>query len=234
MKIRSFLFLIFIISQSLFSRQILANIGEIPKQELQNVIKNRFVFHKKDVKDSKWPVITIYALIDASPLESIAIYAAYDHQKNYVPNVLKSEVYKHIGPTDVQTSYLLDIPWPLANSHYINGAIIKKNNAENYTLDWYQVESDSLEDTNGHVAFTTYRGKTLMSYTNKSKPKGFIAALAKDIMIKDVQSTIKKIIKYIENNKGQTKLMNRYKSKITKAFANEYVYIEEIKKNRFK
>ena len=89
---------------------------ELTPAELKSMEAREWILKTKDVEDSPWPEITYYALVEASPLESIAIFAAYDIQKDYVPNVIKSTPVKHITPTDVHTAYELQMPFPHPNA----------------------------------------------------------------------------------------------------------------------
>ena len=178
----------------------------------------------KDIPGSSWPEITYYVLVDASPLDAMALFSGYDIQKDYTPNVIKSTPVKHVTATDVHTEYEMKIPFPLPNAHYIHGARIYKYDSE-YEIHWYMVESSSAEDVKGSAYFAPYNGKTLFRYRSYIKPKSFLATFVKKIMLRDVRATIVAIRDFIEKAKRENSpLISKYSEFITRALRGEFVY----------
>ena len=121
--------------------------------------------------------------------ESVAIFAAYDIQKDYVPNIIKSTPIRHVTATDVHTAYELHMPFPLPNATYIHGAKIFQHKND-FEVQWYMVESSSALIVNGSVYFSPYNGKTLMRYRSYVKPKSVLGTLVKKAMLRDVLASI--------------------------------------------
>lgn len=204
--------------------------SELSAEELGRVNAREFIVKTKDVPGSAWPEITYYALIEASPLESIALFAAYDLQKTYIPNLLVSTPVKHVSPTDVWTRYELKIPFPLPNAKYVHGAKIFKHQ-DDYETTWYMVESSSTENVNGSAYFRAYKGKTLFKYKSFIVPKSIFGSFVKKMMFKDVDKTIKAIANYIEKNKQENSpAIFKYSEFITRALKGEFVYQTIIEK----
>lgn len=191
----------------------------------QEELKARsFVVKTKEVPGSPWPEITYYALVKATPLEAIALFAAYDIQKDYVPNIIKSTPVKHVSPTDVQTEYELRIPFPLPNARYIHGAKIFKYEKD-YETKWYMVESSSSEDVSGSAYFQDDNGSTLLRYRSYVKPKSMFGSLVKKMMLKDVEESIVAIRLFIEKTvRENPSLSSKYSEFITRALRGEFVY----------
>lgn len=203
---------------------------ELTPAELKSMEAREWILKTKEVEGSAWPEITYYALVEASPLESIAIFAAYDIQKDYVPNVIKSTPVKHITPTDVHTAYELQMPFPLPNATYVHGAKIFQHKND-FEVQWYMVESSSAIEVKGSVYFTAYAGKTLMRYRSYVKPKSVLGSLVKKIMLKDVLLSITAIRNYIEKNKRENPLLiSKYSEFITRALHGKFVYQAIIEK----
>lgn len=198
--------------------------SDLSEAELKTVNSGEFVIKMEDVKGSPWPEITYYALIDSTPLESIGLFAAYDIQKDYIPNILKSMVTKSISPTDIITEYVLHLPFPLSNARYTHGARLYKFD-DDFVLTWYMVESTSSEEVRGHVYFTSTNGKTLMRYRTYVKPKSMLGSFVKNAMLKDVKATMIAIKNFIEKNKREQSAINsKYSEFITRALRGEFVY----------
>lgn len=199
-------------------------LDELSEPEKKQVNVRDFVVKLKDIPNSPWPEITYYLLIDSSPLESIGLFAAYDIQKNYIPNIIKSTVSKQVTPTDIITDYELRLPFPLSNAVYSHGARLYQFN-EDYALAWYMVKSSSSEEVNGSAYFTPYNGRTLFRYRSFVKPKSLLGSLVKGSMLKDVNFTIIAIRNFIELNKREQSAINsKYSELVTRALRGEFVY----------
>lgn len=204
--------------------------GELTPADLSAVNSREFVLKTRDLEGSAWPEITYYALIDATPLEAAGIFAAYDAQKDYVPNVIKSTPIKHVTATDVLTDYELHMPFPLPNAHYVHGAKIFKHQND-YEVQWYMVESSSALNVQGSVYFQAYEGKTLMRYRSYIKPKSMFGGLVKKAMLSDVLTSITAIRKFMEKSKRENSVfVSKYSGFITRALNGEFVYQTIIEK----
>lgn len=189
----------------------------LTEEEWKIVNSGDYVVKKKKMKDSAWPELTVYTTIDATPQESMAIYAAFDHQKNYVPNLLESVVIKMEGGLITHTAYEMDLPWPLSNSKYIHGTRLHPTNNGIYSLSWFLVESDVSERVEGISYFfppnslSTHSKKTLWVYKSFIDPKSFLAGIFKDTMVSDVTDSLTAIKNEIVRAKNQDpKLMKKY------------------------
>ncbi len=198
--------------------------AEISSAELKAVTAREFVLKTRELPGSVWPEITYYAIINVTPLEAVAVFAAYDAQKDYVPNVLKSTPVKHVTATDVLTDYELHMPFPIPNARYLHGAKIFKHKND-YEVQWYMVESTSAEDVKGSVYFQSYEGKTLMRYKSYVKPKSVFGSFVKKAMFKDVLKSITAIRDFTEKSKTENPVfVSKYSEFITRALNGEFVY----------
>ena len=198
--------------------------SELSSEELGRVNAREFIVKTKDVPGGPWPEITYYALIEASPLQAIGLFSAYDIQKDYIPNLIESRPVKHVTSTDVWTKYELKIPFPLPNAKYVHGAKIFKHQ-DDYETTWYMVESSSTEAVRGSAYFRAYKGKTLFRYKSFIVPKSIFGSFVKSMMFKDVEKTIKAIANFIEKNKQENShAILKYSEFITRALNGEFVY----------
>ena len=98
---------------------------------------------KKEIKNEVWHEIHIVAAIDTDPLTSTAIFAAYDYQKHYIPDLKESKVIlekvqKKTNETHVK--YTFDMPW-LSDGHYVHGHEITKTKKGSFQVRWFWLKA---------------------------------------------------------------------------------------------
>ncbi|WP_127717228.1 hypothetical protein [Halobacteriovorax sp. HLS] len=216
---------IFLIVFILISSSSLAQ-SVIKKEDHKKLESKKAVIYQEKVKGNVWPRVRVNILIDSSPLEALAIFLALDHQKNYLPNLIKSTPVKHISATEVHTAYELELPWPLPNSKYTNGSDFKKISENKYMARWYLVESDSAYSVDGNVYFTRYNnGMTLMQYQTLISPKSALSGIVRGFMIKDTTDSIIAIRDEVERvRKEDQSILKKYISYIQRSLSGEKVY----------
>ncbi len=188
-------------------------------------------FASEEFKNAPWPVVKVYQLIDATPLQAVSIFGALDYQEKYVPKTLKSDPIKHLSSTEVLTEYEIEVPFPLQNATHVHGSILKKI-ANGHELSWYRVSSNSTEEAKGFARFTAYENKTLMEYQTFIIPKSIFGALVKKIMVKDVTNTVTAIKSHVEKLvKENHPLLKKYVDFTEKSYKGENVYQSEIELN---
>jgi hypothetical protein len=193
------------------------------KKDHQTFANRGFVIKKKNVNKSAWPELTFYFQVEATPLQAISVFAAFEHQINYVPGLLKSKVIKQESPILVHTEYEMDMPWPIPNSKYVHASILKQLDSDSYRMDWYMIKSNSAEIVKGFAEFYPREGKTIFKYQSFINPKSFLAGLFKKTMIKDVQASLEAIRSEIEKQKGTGK-GNEFVGLILKSLSGKFAY----------
>lgn len=198
----------------------------LSKDQLSKIEQGQLIQQSKSIQGAAWPQVIIYGKIKASPLQSIAIYLALDHQKAYVPGLLKSQVIEQLSATKVLTKYELDLPFPIPNAHYTHGSDFKKLPADlGYQAKWWMVKSSSTKFVAGEMAFFKNADQTFFVYKNFVKPKSFFARFLKGSMLKDTLFTIQTIRSYIEECvKSKPKLLKKYVNYIQQSLAGKFVY----------
>lgn len=201
--------------------------SNLTKSEIKKLEKGEMLLKTKEVKDLVWPEITIYQKIEATPLESVAIFYALDHQKNYIPNLIKSDVVKEETPTRVWAEYELSMPWPLSNSKYLHGHELGHLKAQEiYSVKWWMIESNSTEKVEGEARFQKFNNDTLMEYKAIVVPKSFLASFVESKMLEDVKASLK-VTKdeVLRAKKEDQNLLNKYVSFIENALSGKFSYL---------
>lgn len=165
-------------------------------QEKEN-LKNGAMVVKSHKKQGPWPEITIYGAINAKPLEALALFTDYSGQKDYIPNMVKSEVISTPKSGEALVEYELDLPWPISNSIYKNMHKIYQIN-DVVGVNWNQVESSSTIESYGEANFFKVGETTYMVYKSYVVPDSILAKIFKDKAKEDVINSVSVTIKYIE------------------------------------
>ena len=231
----SLLYLTFLINLNFSSKAILSlqgntHFSNLSKEEFLKIKNNKFVMKNNNIKDHTWPEIYLYFIIDASPLESVAVFYALEHQKDYTPNLIKSTIIKQISPTEVYTSYELKMPWPLDNGKYIHGSTISRYTNSGYQVSWYMVKSNITTKVNGDAIFLKLGEKTLVRYRAIVIPKSFFARFIKSKILADIKNTliaIKKEVYALKKKKG--KYLEGFIDFINTSLANKKYYLKQKK-----
>ena len=179
------------------------------------------------LKDKKgpWPEFEVITTINASPLESVAIYYALDYQQEYVPGVLKSIVQDQPNPLEAITYYEFNTPWPIPNSTYTNGSKLEKIGRDGFKVSWWFITNSSADDLFGSATFISDKDKTKLIYRSYIAPKSIFASFFKSTAKSDISNTIKEIRNHIEMLKqSESPILSKYKTKILDALNNKYTY----------
>ncbi len=208
------------------------NLQSIEKDKLNDGLIIVKTFESKQFPNSPWPVVKIFKLVNAEPLEAFAIFSALDYQEKYVPKTLKSKPVKHISSTEVLTEYEIQIPFPLPNALHVHGSLLKQI-PNGYEINWYRVSSNSTEEAQGYARFTKYKNMTLMEYQSFIIPKSIFGSLVKKMMISDVADTVTAIARHIEKLKKENDpILLKYTKLTQDSFNGIKIYQAEIEKQK--
>lgn len=202
--------------------------ASLTAQELKAINEKGLVTKATRIKGITWPKLEIKTLIKASPLSAMAIFAAYDYQKNYVPNMMESSIDKVVSPTQIHVRYKLKMPWPMSPGEYVNAHELSSEGPNHYFLRWEGVSSDSTDSVHGSAEFMTYDKDptmTVLIYKSRVVPKSFFAGIIRKFMIRDVENFIKILVKTTQDLKVQkSKILIEYEGKIIQALKGTIPY----------
>lgn len=173
---------------------------ELNEEQIKNIKETKLVLTTEKIKDKVWPKVIVKAYLEAPALESAAIFAEFDHQPAYIPNMKSSKVVKEEvteQSNDIHIQYIMDMPWPISDSEYINGHNFSQNKEDfSYKVSWYQVKNDNAKSVNGHAIFTPFpgvQGATLMQYEAHVDPSSFMAGALRKFMVRDVKASVEAV-----------------------------------------
>ena len=196
---------------ALFSTLVSAH--NIPEADLAK-IKAGEVLQEVNWKEGLvWPEVKMLALVDHTPYENICVFWDFETHKNYLPDMKESNVIEKISPTKVRVHFVMDMPWPVKKTEHTNDNELKKEN-DSYTLSWKLVKAEQMSDTYGFIQFIPFEGKSIMKYSNQIVPNSSLAGMFKGRVAKDVDVSIKAIIKHLKKEISSKK--EHYLSKCPK------------------
>lgn len=179
----------------------MAPFSGLTQAELTTLANKELVIHSNEIPGRPWPEITIFAVIDVSPVEAAALFSNYQDQKIYIPDLIKSDFVKKISENETIVDFEMHIPWPLSNCRYSTGNVFKRLGNNGYEISWYLVRSDSLTDSRGMVQFVQYEKKTLMKYKSLICPDSRFASMFSSKAESGMSKTVRAILTYIEETK---------------------------------
>ncbi len=175
--------------------------AELSQTELRTLASNKLVIHSKEVPKCPWPEITVFSLIDVSPVEAAALFANYQDQKTYIPDLVKSDPTRKLADNETIVDFEMRLPWPLTSSKYSTGNVFNRLENNQYEICWYLVQSDSLIDTKGTVQFIPYGTQTLLKYQSLIHPDSKLASVFSSKAKGAITKTVQAIVTYIEETK---------------------------------
>ena len=183
---------------------------QLSSGEKEKLQQKEIVFEQSELPNHPWPQMTFYSLIDLPVREAIAIFSRYQDHKKFVPNLIKSVPIRKVSPQDTHVAFELQTPWPLPNSKYTTGNVLKKIGDNGYEVSWYLVNSNTVDESSGRAIFMDHNGKTLLIYQTLVVPQSIFASLVKETAKKDMLQTVRAISNYLEQTKSSPELLAQY------------------------
>ena len=207
--------------------------GDIDSTQLTKIKEEGPITSTKKIENKVWPEVTVKTFIPAGALESAAIFAAFDYQHTYIPNLTESEVVKEKvkdKKNEIHVRYIMDMPWPISDSEYINGHSFSKDESrKSYQVDWFMVKSDSAEELKGSASFSPFPGdeeNTLMIYKAHVTPKSFMAGALRKFMIRDVKASVQATVDEVKKlKKEDSKLLKKYSDIFSDILSGKQAYL---------
>lgn len=204
-------------------------LNQLKKQQVEKLNQGGIVMLEDAQKDLPWPKVDAHLKFEVSPLDALAVFAAFDAQKNYVPNLMESTPIEVRDVSKVFVRYEMNHPWPIPNNRYVHGHELKKNAEHDYEITWWMVESNSAKSVEGSARFYRSDDETYMHYQSLVVPESTFASLLKGSMLSDVEETLKVIRqKTHEYAKNDPKFMQEYRELLSQTFQNKPVWKQKI------
>jgi ribosome-associated toxin RatA of RatAB toxin-antitoxin module len=169
-------------------------LNQADKEELH---KGSMVTKVEWIEGHIWPEVTVFTLLKHSPKQNLDVFLDFETHKNYIPDMVESKIVKRVSQNQLQVYFEMSMPWPVKKTSHTTNNVITKNSDGSYTLKWNLVEGKMLKATDGYMNFSTFEGKTLLTYVSLIVPNSSLAGMFKNRVADDVEKTVKVISKHL-------------------------------------
>ena len=169
-------------------------LNQVDKEQLS---KGLMVTKVEWIEGHIWPEVTVFTLLKHSPKQNLDVFLDFETHKNYIPDMVESKIVKRVSQNQLQVYFEMSMPWPVKKTNHTTNNVITKNSDGSYTLKWNLVEGKMLKATDGYMNFSTYEGKTLLTYVSLIVPNSSLASMFKNRVADDVEKTVKVISKHL-------------------------------------
>lgn len=142
------------------------------------------VLHQWPVAEGPWPRLRLYRFIDASPEQSAAMFADYEHQTTYNVDLKQATIGRHLDSarTEVFYRYASNVPM-VSDVTYTVLDQIHREPTDTYAITWRLVSGSKVRTTEGSARFSPWKNAvtgqdgTLLVYDQLVVPAFFGASL---------------------------------------------------------
>ncbi len=166
-------------------------VDTLPGAAMDSIAARLTVMRQTSVEQSSWPRVLIYRFIDASPEESTAMFADYEHQAAYIRDLVEAKIRRRLDSsrTEVFFRYSSGIRL-LPTTTYTVMERLARADSNMYVVSWTLVSGSKLRNIQGSARFFGWtnpvsgRAGTLLVYEQFVVPSfmgdglGFVRARA--------------------------------------------------------
>jgi hypothetical protein len=157
---------------------------------------------------SVWPQVWVYQRIDSTPEEAMAVFADYDRQHEYVPDLTYSKVSKRIDKTTCEVGYTLTTHFFLHphESYTVRDHIASYDGGSSFRMEWKLVSAQQMHDTVGNVRFEPMGTGALVAYYNFITPPSVASSQAPKA-VAGVQNTVTQLSGRIQEERTNNRAL---------------------------
>ncbi len=175
-------------------------VDDLTPAQLAQVKAGQQVTVTEDVEGKPWPRFRAYRLVKATPEEAAAVFFDYKHAKDYVPNVLKSDISNQVSPTVTEIDYGIDVPILPDEYYTVRNTLTAEG--ECYKFHWKLLKAIQTKDSEGAFRAEPFEGYTIIGYYNLVTPGSSMAGLLRGKAISQMKDTVEAIGTHIEKQKA--------------------------------
>jgi len=165
-----------------------------------------------------WPRVRVYQMVDATPMEVMAVFTDYNNACNFVPNCLKSQISKQVNLLVTEVDYVIDVPMLQDEAYTVRDTLSAAGGA--FTVKWEVLKATSILESEGSLYAEPYGdGKSLIRYTNLVKPSSVAAPLLKGVAMSQMKDTVQAIVDQVEKIKANPSRMKSQVERVDAALA---------------
>lgn len=148
----------------------------LTEEDYEALEKLKILVHLKEVPGQAVKRARALALLDASPEAVFKVLRDFNTFENFIPYCKEVNV-EHQEKDRYRVRFVLDLPWPLGNRHYVLNLVDRHETVEGKPVlvsEWTYIQgSGNINDTYGSWEMLAYgKDRTLVRYTVFTDPGG--------------------------------------------------------------
>ena len=155
----------------------------------------------ENIEGNAWPRVKVYRSINADPEQVAAVFFDFEEAKNFVPNLIKSEISNRISPCIMEVDYGLDVPI-FPDEFYTVRNSLRLLDENSYRFDWKLLRAVMTKDSVGNFRVEPWEGKSVICYQNMVTPSSNIAVLLRSRAIEQMKETTRALAAHVEKERA--------------------------------
>jgi hypothetical protein len=135
--------------------------------ERERIERGELVVRTRAVEGFPWPEVTVYARVAAAPAEVMAVYADFDAQATFLPEMVQSRIVERDGPTAWRVFYEYEVAGP--NERY-TVAVRLGRVAGGYQATWNLITARYARRLGGEMRVVENGDGSLVRYVSRVDP----------------------------------------------------------------
>jgi hypothetical protein len=184
-----------------------AYFAELSAAQVDSVAHGQAVVQTHEIPHAPWPRIRIVQFIAASPEEGAAVLSDYEHQPDYMKQLIWARVASRPTAASAEVTFRYRVPVAPDIEYTVLDRVTRTTDG-GFAVSWQLVRSESLSQAEGSATFLPYLNPvtgmdgTMLVYEHFVVPRSSLARLAPDRMARrDVLSATRAIAAEIERGR---------------------------------
>jgi Polyketide cyclase / dehydrase and lipid transport len=141
--------------------------GSLTAPELERLRGGALVVRTEHVPDFRWPEVTVYRRIAATPAQVMAVWADFGSQATYMPGLVASRIVKREGPSAFHVFYEYEVTGP--NERYTVAVTVARA-GQGFQASWDLLVARYARRLSGGLLVDPFDGGALVAYTSRVDP----------------------------------------------------------------
>ena len=179
-----------------------AGVGQgLTDSERHRLDQGEVVVKTRKAEGYPWPEITVYRRVAASPEEVMAVYADFEGQVGYLPNLVESRIVKRLSRTSFHVFYEYEVTGP--NERYTVLAAVSRSPG-GFQVTWDLVTARYARRLSGQMTVEAVDSGALIEYTNRVDPGFFGVRLGSpETTVSQLRETAQSLATYVERLRAE-------------------------------
>jgi len=144
--------------------------ADLTDTDVDRLGRGEVVVRIQEIDGYPWPEVTVYRRAAATPEEVVAVYADFEGQAGYLPNLVQSRVVTRLSARSFHVSYEYEVAGP--NERYTVLATVGRSPG-GFRVSWDLLRARYARRLSGQMSVDPFDSGALIEYRNRVDP-GFL------------------------------------------------------------